>query len=102
MFGLGFQELMVVGVVAVLLFGKRLPEVARSLGASYNEFRRGLNEIQSQIDLSGSSYSRRSQTSYDSALRTEEPEDYDQPTAPKFELPAPAASPPDAVETPTG
>ena len=102
MFGLGFQELLIVGVVAVLLFGKRLPEVARSLGASYHEFRRGLSEIQSQIDFSGNSYSRRSPTSYDSAMRTEEPEDYDQPTAPKFELPAPAATSADAVESPSG
>ena len=59
MFGLGFQELLIVGVVAVVLFGKRLPEVAKSLGASYREFRQGLSEIQSQIDFTGSSYSSR-------------------------------------------
>ena len=102
MLGLGFQEVLIVGVVAVLLFGKRLPEVARSLGSSYQEFRRGLNEIQSQIDSRGSSSSHRSYSSYDSSLRTEEAEDYDQPTAPKFELPAPAETPNDAVETPSG
>ena len=28
MFGLGIQELIIVGIVAVILFGKRLPEVA--------------------------------------------------------------------------
>lgn len=110
MFGLGFQELMIVGVVAVLLFGKRLPEVAKSLGASYREFRQGLNEIQSQFDLTGNSYS--SPKPYRSAAATtrkekekEDTDDYDQPTAPKFELPAPAETAETASqssESPTG
>ncbi len=91
MFGLGFQELLIVGVVAVVLFGKRLPDVAKSLGASYREFRQGLSEIQSQIDFTGSSYSpRRSYRSYTDPTRVEESENYDEPTAPKFELPSPA------------
>ncbi len=37
-------------VIAVLLFGNRLPEIARSLGRSVNEFKRGLNEVKDQID----------------------------------------------------
>ena len=45
MFGMGFQELIVVGVVAVLLFGKRLPEVARTLGTSYRDFRKSLVSV---------------------------------------------------------
>ena len=101
MFGMGFQEVLLIGVVAVLLFGKRLPEVARSLGSSYQEFRRGLNEIQSQMDISSSSYSSRSYSSYDNTSQTDEAEDYDQPTAPKFELPAPTKASPDAAETPS-
>ena len=32
-------------IVAVLLFGNRLPEIARSLGRSVNEFKRGLKEV---------------------------------------------------------
>ena len=39
MFGIGFGELLVVLVLALFLFGNRLPEVARSLGKSLTEFR---------------------------------------------------------------
>jgi sec-independent protein translocase protein TatA len=42
MFGLGHWEIIIVGVVAVLLFGKRLPGVARSLGQSITEFKKGI------------------------------------------------------------
>jgi len=49
MFGLAPQELIAVGVIAVLLFGSKLPDVARSLGGSYREFRRGLNDMQQQF-----------------------------------------------------
>ncbi|HOO16902.1 MAG: twin-arginine translocase TatA/TatE family subunit [Phycisphaerae bacterium] len=42
--------ILLVGLVALLLFGSRLPEVARSLGRSLNEFKRGLNEINDEID----------------------------------------------------
>ena len=67
MFGMGMQELVVIGIIAVLLFGKKLPEVAKSLGGSYREFRRGLSEMQSTVDSATSttpdSYS--SSNSYD-------------------------------------
>ena len=49
MFGIGYAEMVVIGIVAVLLFGKRLPEVARSVGQSYQQFRQGLNDIQNSI-----------------------------------------------------
>lgn len=41
---------LVIMVVAVLLFGNRLPEIARSLGRSVNEFKRGLKEVKDNID----------------------------------------------------
>ena len=45
MFGLGYQELMIILVIVLLLFGaQKLPELARGLGKSMSEFKRGQNE----------------------------------------------------------
>ena len=45
MFGLGYQELMVILVIVLLLFGaQKLPELARGLGKSMSEFKKGQNE----------------------------------------------------------
>ena len=49
MFNIGYAEMAVILVLAVLMFGKRLPEVARSVGQSYQQFRKGLSEIQNTI-----------------------------------------------------
>lgn len=43
---IGYSELIVLGIVAVVLFGRKLPEVARSVGNSYAQFRKGLADIQ--------------------------------------------------------
>ncbi|HXT58703.1 MAG TPA: twin-arginine translocase TatA/TatE family subunit, partial [Pirellulales bacterium] len=45
MFGLNPMELMIVGAIAVLLFGNKLPSVARSLGKSMTEFKKGISEF---------------------------------------------------------
>lgn len=39
----GGMEWLVIGLVALLLFGKRLPGVARSLGQAMHEFKSGLS-----------------------------------------------------------
>ncbi len=45
MFGMRGQELIIILVIVLLLFGARkLPDLARSLGASAKEFRKGISE----------------------------------------------------------
>ncbi len=47
---IGGPEWMVILVIALLIFGRRLPEVARSLGKSVNEFKKGMREFQDSAD----------------------------------------------------
>jgi sec-independent protein translocase protein TatA len=50
MFGVGQTELMVVALVALLLFGNRLPKIMRSMGQGITEFKRGLNATPEEIE----------------------------------------------------
>jgi len=43
---LGGGEWVIILVIGLLIFGRRLPEVARSLGKSVNEFKRGLRDFE--------------------------------------------------------
>jgi sec-independent protein translocase protein TatA len=44
MFGIGPLELVIVLGIVLLLFGSRLPSVARSMGKSITEFKRGMHD----------------------------------------------------------
>jgi len=44
MFGIGPMELLIIGGIAVLLFGKRLPIVAKNIGTTWSEFQKALND----------------------------------------------------------
>ena len=46
----GPVELIIILVIAVLLFGRRLPEIARGLGKSITEFKKGVKETQDEVD----------------------------------------------------
>lgn len=50
MFSLGTSEILVILIVALVVFGKRLPEVARSMGNALSEFRRGLTGLQREFN----------------------------------------------------
>jgi TatA/E family protein of Tat protein translocase len=66
---IGLPEMLVVLVIGLLLFGKRLPEVGRSLGKGIVEFKRGLkgmaDEIEEESNKPTKSESRRSERDYD-------------------------------------
>lgn len=90
--GLGMMEMAIIGGIAVLLFGKKLPDVAKQLGGSYREFRKGLTDFQSNMDtdmnVNTYSYNEASTSSPDY-------DDYEETTAPRFE--PPPAEPQDAA-----
>jgi len=45
MFGLGYQELLIILVIVLIFFGaNKLPDLARSLGSSMKEFKKGVQE----------------------------------------------------------
>lgn len=51
MFGLRGQELLIILLIVLLVFGARkLPDLARSLGASAKEFRKGIEEGTKESD----------------------------------------------------
>ncbi len=80
-FSLGAQEMIVLLIIGVLLFGRKLPEVGRYLGKGIVEFKKGIRGLEDEIDTTTT------------AAPTQNPMVLDQPrppqrvmtTAPKFE-----------------
>lgn len=51
-FGLGWQELLIVGAIFLLLFGgAKLPSLMRNLGRSVNEFKEGIKETPTDASI---------------------------------------------------
>jgi len=79
----GPMEMIIILGIGVLLFGKRLPEVGRSLGKGIMEFKKGVQGIEDEIHSVTSTA-----TTTSSSRSTATADDYEEATAPKFEPPA--------------
>ena len=52
MFGIGMTEMILIAAVALLVIGpKKLPDLARSLGKGFADFKRATSELKSTIDM---------------------------------------------------
>jgi sec-independent protein translocase protein TatA len=87
---LGMMEMVVVMGVAVLLFGKRLPEVGRSLGKGIVEFKKGLRGVEDEFDFQSTSTSHVPARRYEDTPRVD---DRVETSVPKFEPPTSAPIP---------
>lgn len=47
---MSYGEMLLIGAFALLLFGSRLPEVARSLGGTYRELKKNLDGFQREFN----------------------------------------------------
>jgi sec-independent protein translocase protein TatA len=94
---LGMMEMLVVMGIAVLLFGKRLPEVGRSLGKGIIEFKKGLNGMGDDLDISSLGTTpparRYEDTPRASSSTTSTSSHYADTAVPKFEPPISAPVP---------
>jgi len=47
----GGSEWIIILIIAVLIFGRRLPDIARAIGKSLSEFKKGVREAESDAKL---------------------------------------------------
>lgn len=51
MFGLGPFEIVIIGAIAVMLYGKRLPEVGRTFGKTLGDLRRQWQTLSRELEV---------------------------------------------------
>jgi sec-independent protein translocase protein TatA len=80
--GLGAQEMIILLIIGVLLFGRKLPEVGRYLGKGIVEFKKGLKGLEDEVEGSMTSAPARTEAP---ALEQPRPPQRVMTMAPKFE-----------------
>ena len=91
----GFGEMLLIAAFGLLIFGKRLPEVGKSLGKGIVEFKKGLKGIEDDIEVASN------QPTQQQRAQLQQPA-YQQPAyqAPGYQ--APVAAPPHKFDPYTG
>lgn len=79
--GLGGMEILILIVLGILLFGRKLPEVGRSLGKGIVEFKKGLKGLEDEVEGTTNA------TRVESPIEAPRPPQRITSTAPKFDDP---------------
>ena len=78
-FGLSPQDMIILLIIGVLLFGRKLPEVGKYLGKGIVEFKKGLKGLEDEVDTSVTARHE------PAAIEAPKPPQRITTTAPKFE-----------------
>jgi len=79
---LGASEMIVLLIIGVLLFGRKLPEIGRYLGKGIVEFKKGIRGLEDEIDTNNAPISPRQEVTQ---LDSPRPPQKVVTSAPKFE-----------------
>jgi sec-independent protein translocase protein TatA len=94
LFNLGGQEMIILLIIGVLLFGRKLPEVGRYLGKGIVEFKKGIKGLEDGFEADAASAPRQESP----ALEAPRPPQRIMTTAPKFEdSPTNVTTPPNKI-----
>ena len=84
LFGLGLPEIILLAILGVLFFGRRLPEVSKYLGKSIIEFKKGMRGLEDNLD-DGANYGGAQSAGHPAPTEPIRPPQRVVATAPKFE-----------------
>ncbi|MFN9626776.1 MAG: twin-arginine translocase TatA/TatE family subunit [Planctomycetota bacterium] len=80
--GIGTTEMVAFGVLALMLFGSKLPEVARNLGVTYRGLKRNVDEFKREFQA----IETYEPPKHHAKIQSDEPQIVES-SAPKFEIP---------------
>lgn len=80
--GIGTTEMVAFGVLALMLFGSKLPEVARNLGGTYRGLKRNVDDFKREFQA----VETYEPPKHHAKIQSDEPQIVES-AAPKFEIP---------------
>jgi sec-independent protein translocase protein TatA len=92
MFGLTMTEIVLLLFLGVLLFGKRLPEIGKTVGKTIIEIKRGLANLEQNLESGNFTADLRDERPAPQPVQTRPPQRI-QPTGRKFEDDGPSSPP---------